>query len=42
MVMTMQNGLPWWYFQRHGGPDGHKLESLDPSGILTRKIDPSG
>jgi len=41
MVMTVQNGLPWWYFQKHGGPyDGHKLESLDPSGILTRKIDP--
>ena len=41
MVMTVQNGLPWWYFQRHGGQyDGHKLESLDPSGILTRKIDP--
>jgi ketopantoate reductase len=42
MVMTVQNGLPWWYFQRHGGKhDGHKLESLDPSGILTRKIDPA-
>ena len=41
MVMTIQNGLPWWYFQRHGGPhDGQKLESLDPSGILTRKIEP--
>ena len=41
MVMTIQNGLPWWYFQRHGGPhDGQKLESLDPSGILSRKIDP--
>jgi ketopantoate reductase len=42
MVMTVQNGLPWWYFQRHGGQyDGHKLESLDPSGILGRKIDPA-
>ena len=41
MIMTVQNGLPWWYFQKHGGPyDGHKLESLDPSGVLTRKIDP--
>ena len=41
MIMTVQNGLPWWYFQRHGGKyDGHKLSSLDPSGILTRKIDP--
>jgi ketopantoate reductase/2-keto-4-pentenoate hydratase/2-oxohepta-3-ene-1,7-dioic acid hydratase in catechol pathway len=41
MVMTVQNGLPWWYFQKHGGPyDGHKLETLDPSGTLARKIDP--
>jgi len=41
MIMTVQNGLPWWYFQRHGGKyDGHKLSSLDPSGILARRIDP--
>jgi ketopantoate reductase/2-keto-4-pentenoate hydratase/2-oxohepta-3-ene-1,7-dioic acid hydratase in catechol pathway len=41
MIMTIQNGLPWWYFQKHGGKhDGHKLSSLDPSGILSRKIDP--
>jgi len=41
MIMTVQNGLPWWYFQRHGGSyDGHKLASLDPSGILARKINP--
>ena len=41
MVLTVQNGLPWWYFQHLGGPhDGHKMESLDPTGLLTRKIDP--
>jgi ketopantoate reductase/2-keto-4-pentenoate hydratase/2-oxohepta-3-ene-1,7-dioic acid hydratase in catechol pathway len=41
MVLTVQNGLPWWYFQRLGGPhEGHKLESLDPTGVLARKIDP--
>ena len=23
-IVTMQNGIPWWYFQRHGGRyDGH-------------------
>jgi ketopantoate reductase/2-keto-4-pentenoate hydratase/2-oxohepta-3-ene-1,7-dioic acid hydratase in catechol pathway len=39
MVLTVQNGLPWWYFQKLGGKyDNKKLESLDPSGILTRKI----
>jgi ketopantoate reductase/2-keto-4-pentenoate hydratase/2-oxohepta-3-ene-1,7-dioic acid hydratase in catechol pathway len=42
MVMTVQNGLPWWYFQKLGGKyDGKKLESLDPTGILAKKIDGS-
>jgi ketopantoate reductase/2-keto-4-pentenoate hydratase/2-oxohepta-3-ene-1,7-dioic acid hydratase in catechol pathway len=42
MVMTVQNGLPWWYFQRLGGAhDGQRLTSLDPSGVLTRRIDPA-
>ena len=41
MVMTVQNGLPWWYFQHLGGQyDGHKMASLDPTGILGKKIDP--
>ena len=41
MVLTVQNGLPWWYFQRLGGEyDGQQLRSLDPSGILRRKIEP--
>jgi 2-dehydropantoate 2-reductase len=40
MVMTVQNGLPWWYFQKVGGKyDNKKLESLDPTGVLTSKID---
>ena len=40
MVMTVQNGLPWWYFQRLGGQyDGQKLACLDPTGVLTRQID---
>src|SRR5208282_3068506 len=30
IVVTVQNGIPWWYFRRHGGPfDGKRLESLD-------------
>jgi 2-dehydropantoate 2-reductase len=42
MVMTVQNGLPWWYVQRLGGPhDGHAMTSLDPSGVPTSKIDPA-
>ncbi len=39
-IVTVQNGIPWWYFHKHGGPfDGKRLETLDPSGVLTRKID---
>ena len=41
VVLTMQNGIPWWYFQRHGGPyDGHVIKSLDPHGYLSKHIDP--
>ncbi len=41
MVVGMQNGLPWWYFQRHGGPyDGMVLESVDPGGRISAAIDP--
>lgn len=40
VIMTVQNGLPWWYFHKHGGPhDGKRLVSLDPTGILTKHID---
>jgi 2-dehydropantoate 2-reductase len=40
-VISMQNGIPWWYFQRHGGPlDGTSLEAVDPGGIIGRTFDP--
>jgi ketopantoate reductase len=40
VVMTVQNGIPWWYFQKLGGKyDNNKLDSLDPTGILRKKID---
>jgi 2-dehydropantoate 2-reductase len=39
VVVTVQNGIPWWYFQRHGGQlDGRTLESLDPRGICAANI----
>jgi ketopantoate reductase/2-keto-4-pentenoate hydratase/2-oxohepta-3-ene-1,7-dioic acid hydratase in catechol pathway len=42
IVLTVQNGLPWWYFQKLGGQyDNQRLQSLDPSGVLTKHIDPS-
>jgi 2-dehydropantoate 2-reductase len=35
MVVTAQNGIPWWYFMKHGGPhEGQRLESVDPGGIV--------
>ncbi len=41
VVLTMQNGLPWRYFQRHGGElDGWRLESLDPSGRIAAHVEP--
>jgi ketopantoate reductase/2-keto-4-pentenoate hydratase/2-oxohepta-3-ene-1,7-dioic acid hydratase in catechol pathway len=40
IVLTVQNGLPWWYFQKLGGQyDNQRLQSLDPSGVLTKKIE---
>ena len=34
-VVTMQNGIPYWYFQKHGGAlEGTRVQSVDPSGIV--------
>jgi 2-dehydropantoate 2-reductase len=39
-VVSAQNGIPWWYFYRHGGPfEGTQLESVDPGGVITQHID---
>jgi ketopantoate reductase len=39
MIVTVQNGMPWWYFHNLKGPyEGRRLNTLDPSGILTRHI----
>jgi 2-dehydropantoate 2-reductase len=35
MVLTAQNGIPWWYFFKHGGPhEGVRLKSVDPGGVI--------
>ena len=40
VVVPAQNGIPWWYFQRHGGPwDGTRLESADPGGVIAANIE---
>ena len=34
-VVTMQNGIPYWYFHQHGGAlAGTRVRSVDPSGIV--------
>jgi 2-dehydropantoate 2-reductase len=40
VILPMQNGLPWWYFQKHGGEyDGRSIECLDPDGRLAAHVD---
>ena len=39
-IVTMQNGIPWWYFHKHGGEfDGRPVASADPDGTIARHID---
>ena len=42
ILVPMQNGIPWWYFQRHGGPfAGTVVRAVDPSGRIAATIDPA-
>jgi 2-dehydropantoate 2-reductase len=39
-VVTLQNGIPWWYFYRHGGPlEGHVVHAVDPDGDIATHIE---
>jgi len=39
LVVPMQNGIPFWYFHRHGGPlEGSKVRSVDPTGVIGENI----
>jgi len=39
VVVTMQNGIPYWYFHKHGGElEGSRMESVDPTGLICEKI----
>ncbi|HXZ47144.1 MAG TPA: 2-dehydropantoate 2-reductase [Pseudolabrys sp.] len=39
-VVTTQNGIPWWYFQKHGGEfEGRRVETVDPHGTLMASIE---
>jgi 2-dehydropantoate 2-reductase len=40
-IVTAQNGLPWWYFYRHGGEhDGRRVEAVDPGGKIWSALGP--
>ncbi|MDQ3196333.1 MAG: 2-dehydropantoate 2-reductase [Pseudomonadota bacterium] len=40
IVVTTQNGIPWWYFQKHGGEfEGRAIAAVDPEGILSKCIE---
>lgn len=40
-ILFAQNGLPWWYFYKHGGPhDGRRVESVDPGGLIWQRLGP--
>lgn len=40
-ILFGQNGVPWWYFYKHGGPfDGRRIESVDPGGAIWSSLGP--
>jgi 2-dehydropantoate 2-reductase len=40
IVVTLQNGIPWWYFHGLGGPfDGHPVQAADPTGEIAATIE---
>ena len=41
IVVFAMNGIPWWYFHRHGGPqDGRRLSRIDPGDALWNAVGP--
>jgi len=39
VVVPMQNGIPFWYFNDHAGPwEGRAIESVDPRGAVRAAI----
>ncbi len=50
IVLPMQNGIPWWYFQRLPEWASHtaltslanrRVASVDPNGVISESIDPA-
>lgn len=41
VMVTLQNGIPWWYFQKlQSEYAGRVVESVDPGGMLAATFDP--
>ncbi len=41
VMVTLQNGIPWWYFQKLGGPYADRVvRTVDPNGVLFDRIAP--
>jgi 2-dehydropantoate 2-reductase len=41
LVVSTQNGIPWWYFQTYPGElNGLRLERVDPGGTIGSSIEP--
>lgn len=39
VVLTAQNGIPWWYFFKTGGAhEGRVIESVDPGGVIAAHL----
>src|SRR6202046_3273708 len=40
-VVPMQNGIPYWYFHDYAGDlRGHRIDSVDPNGVIGANIPP--
>ena len=41
VMVTLQNGIPWWYFQKLPGTyEDRIVETVDPGGVLLQSINP--
>ena len=42
VVVSTQNGIPWWYFQnlRRASSNGLRLERVDPGGVIADALQP--
>jgi 2-dehydropantoate 2-reductase len=42
ILIPMQNGIPWWYFQKLGGDyQDHAVETVDAGGLAKKTINPN-